>query len=109
MDSRKGEEPREALRGREANEALRRPAVLPVLDKGMRPAEVAGLVDRGKDWVKTRVAQYAEGGFGALRDLPRAGRPARHGAATCRRGRQTGRPGRPRGRCPQARLCKNAA
>jgi len=75
MGSRKGEGPREALRERGANEALRKLAVRPVLDKGMRPAEVAGLPGRGEDWAGTWVARYAEGGLAALRGLPRPGRP----------------------------------
>lgn len=76
MESRKREELREALREREANEALRKLAVRLVLDRGMEPVAVADLLDREADWVRTWVARYREGGLAALRDLPRSGRPA---------------------------------
>jgi len=75
MGRRKGEDLRVALRDRGANEALRKLAVRLVLDKGMEPAEVADLLDRDADWVRTWAARHAEGGTGALRDLPRPGRP----------------------------------
>lgn len=76
MGTRRGEELREALREKDANEALRKLAVRLVLDKGMPKEAVAGLLDRSVDWVDTWVERYREGGIPALLDLPRPGRPA---------------------------------
>jgi len=75
MGRRKGEDPRVALRDRGASEALRKLAVRLVPDKGMEPAEAADLPGRGAGWARASAARHAEGGTGALRDLPRPGRP----------------------------------
>jgi len=71
LGRRSGEGLRAALREQGANEAPGRPAARLVLDKGMRPADVAGLPGRGEDWAGTWVARHAEG---ALRGLSRPGR-----------------------------------
>jgi len=75
MGSHRQEELREALRGREANEALRKLAVRLVLDKGMAREAVADMPGRSVDWVDAWTERYREGGLAALRDLPRPGRP----------------------------------
>ena len=75
MGSHRREELREALRGREANEALRKLAVRLVLDKGMAREAVADMPGRSVDWVDAWTERYREGGLAALRDLPRPGRP----------------------------------
>jgi len=75
MGSHRREELREALRGRGANEALRKLAVRLVLDKGMAREAVADMPGRSVDWVDAWTERYREGGLAALRDLPRPGRP----------------------------------
>ena len=75
MGSHRREELREALRGREANEALRKLAVRLVLDKGMMREAVADMPGRSVDRVDAWTERYREGGLAALRDLPRPGRP----------------------------------
>jgi len=76
MESREREELRGARRAeRDPRVRDRILAVRFVLDHGMTRAKAASLLDCDEKTVRMWVSRYASGGLGALRDLPRPGRP----------------------------------